>query len=178
MTVFELGALGEFVGSIAVVFTLIYLAIQIRQNTTTGRAQSRQTLLSQWSSNNWDLSRDEELLRIYANALNDWPNLPNHEKTMFDVGMGTYLANIQNGLLLRDSGMLDDQTLDMVAGFMMICVRSSGGSQWWKETPNALPETRQYIDDRLAQDEDPTATAENLFPHWLAMPGDVSSQDS
>jgi hypothetical protein len=33
MTIMELGALGEFVGAIAVVATLVYLAIQIRQNT-------------------------------------------------------------------------------------------------------------------------------------------------
>ncbi len=33
MTIMELGALGEFVGAIAVVATLAYLAIQIRQNT-------------------------------------------------------------------------------------------------------------------------------------------------
>ncbi len=33
MTIIELGALGEFVGAIAVVVTLIYLAVQIRQNT-------------------------------------------------------------------------------------------------------------------------------------------------
>ena len=33
MTIMELGALGEFVGAIAVVVTLIYLAVQIRQNT-------------------------------------------------------------------------------------------------------------------------------------------------
>ena len=33
MTVMELGALGEFVGAIAVVATLVYLAVQIRQNT-------------------------------------------------------------------------------------------------------------------------------------------------
>ena len=33
MTLMELGALGEFVGAIAVVVTLAYLAIQIRQNT-------------------------------------------------------------------------------------------------------------------------------------------------
>ena len=128
MTIFELGALGEFLGSIAVVFTLIYLALQIRQNTRSGRAQSRQTLINQWSSTNWELSRDPELLRIYAEALTNWPDLPNDEKTMFDIGMGHYLANIQNGLLLRDSGMLDDGTLDQVAGFMLICIRSSGGS--------------------------------------------------
>ena len=33
MTIIELGALGEFVGAIAVVVTLVYLAMQIRQNT-------------------------------------------------------------------------------------------------------------------------------------------------
>ncbi len=33
MTIGELGALGEFIGAIAVVATLVYLAIQIRQNT-------------------------------------------------------------------------------------------------------------------------------------------------
>ena len=32
MGIMELGALGEFVGAIAVVFTFIYLAIQIKQN--------------------------------------------------------------------------------------------------------------------------------------------------
>ncbi len=33
MSIMELGALGEFVGAIAVVVTLAYLAVQIRQNT-------------------------------------------------------------------------------------------------------------------------------------------------
>ena len=35
MTIIELGALGEFRGSIAVLATLVYLAVQIRQNTRT-----------------------------------------------------------------------------------------------------------------------------------------------
>lgn len=33
MSIMELGALGEFLGSIGVIATLVYLAIQIRQNT-------------------------------------------------------------------------------------------------------------------------------------------------
>lgn len=33
MTILELGALGEFVGAIGVIATLVYLAMQIRQNT-------------------------------------------------------------------------------------------------------------------------------------------------
>lgn len=33
MTIMELGALGEFLGSIGVIATLVYLSVQIRQNT-------------------------------------------------------------------------------------------------------------------------------------------------
>jgi hypothetical protein len=165
----ELGSIGEFIAAIATLATLIYLAIQLRQNTNASRAQSRQTLLDQWSASNWDLSKDPNLLRIYANAIANWPDIPNEEKMMFDTGMGRYLANIQNGVLLRDAGMLDENTVDMVAGYMLMCIRSSGGSRWWKDTANALPETREYIDHRLAHDDNPEATTENLAPHWIAM---------
>ena len=44
MTIIELGALGEFVGAIAVVATLIYLAVQIRQNTRSMDANRRLAL--------------------------------------------------------------------------------------------------------------------------------------
>ena len=33
MTIMELGAIGEFIGSIAVLATLVYLALQVRKNT-------------------------------------------------------------------------------------------------------------------------------------------------
>jgi hypothetical protein len=46
MSLTDLGALGEFVGAIAVVVTLVYLAIQIRQNTR-AMAESRRLALAQ-----------------------------------------------------------------------------------------------------------------------------------
>ncbi len=46
MTLMELGALGEFVGAIAVVVTLVYLSIQIRQNTRSMQ-ESRRLALAQ-----------------------------------------------------------------------------------------------------------------------------------
>ncbi len=42
----ELGNIGEFVGGLAVVVTLVYLAIQIRRNTATTRVQTVQHLLT------------------------------------------------------------------------------------------------------------------------------------
>jgi hypothetical protein len=44
MTLMELGALGEFVGAVAVVVTLVYLAVQIRQSNEAMRENRRLAL--------------------------------------------------------------------------------------------------------------------------------------
>jgi len=41
MTILELGAIGEFVGSLAVIATLAYLALQIRQNTASNKVAAK-----------------------------------------------------------------------------------------------------------------------------------------
>ncbi len=46
MTILELGALGEFLGSIAVLATLVYLSVQIRQNTRS-MGESKKLALAQ-----------------------------------------------------------------------------------------------------------------------------------
>jgi hypothetical protein len=45
MSISELGSLGEFISSIAVLITLVYLVFQIRQNTLSIRSQSRYYVL-------------------------------------------------------------------------------------------------------------------------------------
>lgn len=47
MTIQDLGSMGEFVAAIATVATIIYLAVQIRQNSKAVRAQVRQSIAEQ-----------------------------------------------------------------------------------------------------------------------------------
>jgi len=49
MSIVELGAVGEFLGSIGVILTLVYLAIQIRQNTTTSKAATYSATTDGWA---------------------------------------------------------------------------------------------------------------------------------
>jgi len=67
-----LGSYGEFIGAIAVVVTLVYLAIQIRQNTATiqtAESAHRTTIETELNKrfHEWrrDLYTDAELIRIY-----------------------------------------------------------------------------------------------------------------
>ena len=49
MNIMELGALGEFIGSIGVIVTLGYLAIQIRQNTRSAKAATYSATTDGWA---------------------------------------------------------------------------------------------------------------------------------
>ncbi len=169
MTIQELGSLGELIAAVATVATLAYLAVQIRRSDNTARAQARQTLIDTWASRNWDLARDSRMLHAFSAGLARWPDISNEEKTTFDTGMGAYLANIQNGLLLRDSGLLDDEVLDRTADYMVVCITSPGGRQWWADTANAWPQVRAYLDRRLASDDTVVASAEESMPHFVGL---------
>ncbi len=78
MSIVELGALGEFVGALAVVATLIYLALQIRQNSAMleqNHEFSRASILQEsnvmYSTFRGLIAGDAGLARIYHRALSE-----------------------------------------------------------------------------------------------------------
>ena len=64
MTLEDLGNLGEFIASIGVLITLIYLALQIRQNTEATKIQTRQAISEAQFANINTRATDEHLPSI------------------------------------------------------------------------------------------------------------------
>jgi len=65
MTITELGALGEFIGSILTIATLIYLATQVRQNTA---QQKREESVSIQHGQNSVMAQMQDPLVVRAYA--------------------------------------------------------------------------------------------------------------
>ena len=65
----DLGNIGEFVGSLAVLITLVYLAMQIRQNTESLGLGSELELSSQVVAWHRSITQDPDLCRIWDTAL-------------------------------------------------------------------------------------------------------------
>jgi hypothetical protein len=168
-----LGQIGELVGGIGALAALVYLAVQIRHSNSVARAQSRQTLLDTFSQLNWELACDPALARVIARGVRSWPDLSNEDMTAFDLAMGRYLSNLQNGLLLVEEGMLDQETFDGIASYMLVSVPTSGGMRWWKETVFASPAVREYIEARLADPATLPPKFDEAVPHWHALGEDA-----
>ena len=64
MTLEDLGNIGEFVAAIAVVISLIYLAVQIRQNTRSVRASSYHAVVTNLSNLAADIGRNAPVMKL------------------------------------------------------------------------------------------------------------------
>ncbi|NRA76484.1 MAG: hypothetical protein HRU16_11130 [Planctomycetes bacterium] len=69
MALEDLGNLGDFLGGIGVIVTLIYLALQIRSNTQTVRAASLESVVNSHSQFLDRLAADPGLSRIWFSGL-------------------------------------------------------------------------------------------------------------
>ncbi len=75
MTLEDLGNLGEFLSAIAVVVSLVYLAIQIRQNTTAVRNSTFQEAIRDQISGIDQLNPNPELNRIFYDGMRAFETL-------------------------------------------------------------------------------------------------------
>jgi len=69
MTFQDLGSVAELIGSIGVVVSLAYLAIQVRQNTTLLRMAATQNLVTANIDINRDIAGNKELSELIQKAM-------------------------------------------------------------------------------------------------------------
>ena len=89
-----LAAWGEFLGGIAVVVSLIYLAGQIRQNSRLLRASSASTTQQAESLLSSLVVQDSELARIFWEGMADRAALSEADRRRFDPLLGIHVIFI------------------------------------------------------------------------------------
>ena len=77
-----IGAVGEVGGTLLVGVTLVYLVIQVRQNTSELRTASRQGVSSGYRAVNEKLL-DVSVSEAYSVGLRDDPDMPSSQKRVF-----------------------------------------------------------------------------------------------
>lgn len=95
-----LGNVGEFFGAIAVVATLGYLAVQVRQNTRSTNSNNNHNLMIALNSFNETLFSQSELARIFYHGIASPEDMAVPERYQF-VHMFVCLANIYRNLYFQ-----------------------------------------------------------------------------
>ena len=125
-----LGNYGEFVGAIAVVATLFYLAVQVRTNTASMRTASRQSASVEFRD--WN-----RLLLHHASAFSEgvrrYPDVDLKTRASFAGILHDLVLFFQSIVALRDSGTFDQPTYEAYLDWTSSVLVTPGGAAFWKE---------------------------------------------
>jgi hypothetical protein len=162
MDITTLAAWGEFLGGIAVVISLIYLASQIRQNSKLLRASTATVTQQSTFGPNAMIVADPELSRIWWEGMADRSALSEAEQQRFDPLLGMQTNGLQQHFRLSRDGIISSEIWnDMVQGHRWN-VRNPGWLQWWHQYEGDIyiGDFRDFVDDLIREGEEARSATE------------------
>lgn len=108
MTLDQLGNIGEVVGGLAVVISLVYLSIQLRQNTVSVRSATHQSIVATAATTNALITQDKDLARLFRVGCEDSGELDQDERVQFSFLASQFIDIFENLYLHHLHGSLDD----------------------------------------------------------------------
>jgi hypothetical protein len=147
----DLGSIGEFVGAIATVVTLVYLAIQIRLNTSQVKESQQAATLHSLDQTVEAFSRYRHLLaqpgiaELLEQGLEAYVDLCPADRTRFRAVIEEYFF-AYNALLDRTRrGAYTFNSPTRTALPLGSMLSRVGGRQWWNERREIFPQ--EFVDE-------------------------------
>lgn len=159
MTLQDLGAIGETVGGIAVVVSLVYVAFQIRQNSRQIEQNSRHLEASMYYATNdafyrWFamLAGDENLAALWRRVVAG-ETLEHEDRTRAHALLTMLFLSYENNFQQFRIGAVKRDALDVASSPLRALLSRQEVRAWWvKEAPRTLtPEFRREIEALLAE---------------------------
>ena len=128
-----ISAISDFLAAIAVIVTLGYLAVQIRQNTSTLKSTATQGAHDQTAALYDLLASDSDLGEIFSRGLEAPETLDEGETARFFAMLMSATFKMQNWYMQTESGAIDG---DLLTSWMKVIRQLSalpGWQEFWRQ---------------------------------------------
>lgn len=125
--------IAEIIGVVLVFLSLIYVAMQIRQNTQVTRDQSTRSLMLATTDATGDVARDGELADILMRGTYNRGELDPGEMFRFNCFFFSYYNQVDYAYEQYLAGKLDIQSWDKIAQEIPVYIGAPGIREWWSE---------------------------------------------
>jgi len=127
------GAIGEMVGGLVVLVTLVFLSRQIRQSNKIGKAEAERDWFIKWHDLMKATAADPEIANLFRNGLNNYTDLDKNEKAVFSGYLISLLDHADVLRRLNAEGLVSDDLAQPVINVCLAFIESPGGKDWWGE---------------------------------------------
>jgi len=142
-----IGAIGEIVGAVAVVASIAYLAVQIRQNANLAAGAAQREVMSEFQLN---IDRLGESPEVFQRGLRDFDAMPRADQLRFHALICRFINQLEQPLRMLERGLETQDNVDIYGDICVAIVLEPGGQQIWDRTRSLyFPLSRQYIEKRL-----------------------------
>ena len=146
------GAAGEIIGALAVVISVVYLAVQIRRQTDQARLGATRDIADQRNDLISLVIEDSEVAQIYIKAVQDYDTLPNDERIRASFLFQQFMRLAEQQHLHVKQGHIDPAYFDSMDRTYLEWLTFPGTQQWWSGSKEFFePEFRARIDMLIAK---------------------------
>ena len=131
MSLEELGNIGEFVSSIAVLVSLVYLSLQIKKSTETDRASTYSAIVSDFGAMNRMLASTPDLSYLYVQAMENFGDLQPDEKARVSQLFYMTFRDFENMFYQHRKGYLEEEVWKGWERLMLTYFSREGFQTWW-----------------------------------------------
>ena len=152
MTIQDWGAIGELVGGVAVIATLIYLAVQIRLSVGEAR---REAVNSERGAAGFPLqlcrlTESAENVQALSAGLKDYESLPPDQAGLFNtllLGLFVSFVTVND---IHEQKMIPADEYEASEGNFLRFLITPGGREWWERTKELYPKRGvSYVEQEL-----------------------------
>ncbi len=175
MTLEQYAAIGEFVGGIGVVITLVYLALQIRQNTKTVRSSTLAANSQIWSGMMMN-TLDPAVMSAYLQGSLGETEMEPENFARFLFTCRAYFVNMESQWYQYKSGTLEAEIyLGYERSLLNQMLAFKGIRRYWKMFSNEFsPEFSAYVESLLASS--PEQPPGHLYDEWMTLVKETQGQ--
>jgi hypothetical protein len=148
-----IGAISQIIGTVLVGITLIYLALQLRQNTSSLKSSTFLAMSTLMGSTMEVFATHADLAPLLIKAQTGLDGLSTAERARFGFLMMMACRRVETVVVQRHLGFIDPELTDGFERSALSVLGSAGARQWWETSKSAFSNVfSAWIDARLASD--------------------------
>lgn len=135
------GAVGELIGAIGVMITVVYLALQVRQNTRSVRGSVHDSLAASLEHLNRPLVENGDLARALGKVTEDWYAASEEDRARVVHFYSAAFKLFENVHYQHSQGLIEDELWEGWERWMLTYFWAPGVQVWWPTRRGAYSET-------------------------------------
>jgi hypothetical protein len=146
-----IGAIGQILGAALVGISLIYLSVQMRQNTASLRSSTFLSISAQMGATMEIMATHSDLAPLLISAQAGLDGLPPPERARFGFLMMMAFRRVETVVVQRHLGFIEAELTDGFERSAVSALASKGAREWWDGSKAAFSNLfSTWVDGKLA----------------------------